>query len=52
VSTTPDNPACIPALAPVSDDPPDLWGAMRGSVTIPVETDLTVGTDEIWAAEA
>jgi hypothetical protein len=52
VSIIPDNPGHIPAPTPTTDDAPDLWGAMRGSVMIPVETDLTVGTGDIWAAEA
>jgi len=41
----------IAAIVPIDHDPPDLWGAMAGSVTIPADTDLTAGTGEIWDAE-
>ena len=29
----------------------DLWGAMRGTVTIPPGVDLTESTGEVWDAE-
>jgi antitoxin (DNA-binding transcriptional repressor) of toxin-antitoxin stability system len=29
----------------------DLWGAMRGTVTIPPGVDLTDSTGEVWDAE-
>lgn len=29
----------------------DLWGAMRGTVTIPPGIDLTDSTGEVWDAE-
>jgi antitoxin (DNA-binding transcriptional repressor) of toxin-antitoxin stability system len=41
----------VAAIVPIDDEPPELWGAMRGSVTIPPETDLTAGTGEVWDAE-
>lgn len=41
----------IAAIVPIDDDPPDLWGAMRGSVTLAPGTDLTQGTGEVWDAE-
>jgi antitoxin (DNA-binding transcriptional repressor) of toxin-antitoxin stability system len=41
----------VAAIVPIDDDPPDLWGAMRGSVTISPETDLTEATGELWDAE-
>jgi prevent-host-death family protein len=39
------------AIVPIVDDLPDLWGAMRGSVTVAPGTDLTAPTGEIWDAE-
>jgi len=44
----------IAALVPVNDDARecfDLWGAMRGTVTVSPGVDLTEGTGEIWEAE-
>jgi prevent-host-death family protein len=41
----------VAAIVPIDDDPPDLWGAMAGSVTLTPGTDLTQGTDEVWEAE-
>jgi antitoxin (DNA-binding transcriptional repressor) of toxin-antitoxin stability system len=41
----------IAAIVPIDDAPPDLWGAMRGSVTLAPGTDLTQGTGEAWDAE-
>lgn len=44
----------IAALVPVHDDagePFDLWGAMRGTVTVAPGVDLTEGAGEIWEAE-
>jgi antitoxin (DNA-binding transcriptional repressor) of toxin-antitoxin stability system len=40
----------IAAIVPVGE-PAELWGAMRGTVTIPPGTDLTQGTDEVWEAD-
>jgi prevent-host-death family protein len=42
----------VAALVPVARPLPDLWGALRGSVTIMPGTDLTSGTGEAWEAEA
>jgi len=44
----------IAAIVPVADDSEeefDLWGAMRGTVTIPADVDLTESTGEVWEAE-
>jgi len=44
----------IAAVVPLGDDAGetfDLWGAMRGTVTIPPGVDLTEPTGEIWDAE-
>jgi len=41
----------VVAIVPIDDEPTDLWGAMRGSVTVAPGTDLTAGTGEIWDAE-
>ena len=41
----------VAAIVPIDDDPPDLWGAMRGSVTVAPGTDLTEGTGEFWDAD-
>ena len=41
----------IAAIVPVEREPTELWGAMRGTVTIPPGTDLTQGTDEVWEAD-
>jgi prevent-host-death family protein len=41
----------VAAIVPVEHEPPELWGAMRGSVTIAPGTDLTRPTGEVWEAE-
>jgi antitoxin (DNA-binding transcriptional repressor) of toxin-antitoxin stability system len=41
----------IAALVPFQRPLPDLWGALRGSVTVMPGTDLTSGTGETWEAE-
>jgi len=44
----------IAALVPLNDDTRetfDLWGAMRGTVTVAPGVDLTESTGEIWEAE-
>jgi len=40
----------VAAIVPIDDDMPDLWGAMRGSVTVAPGTDLTAPVDEDWDA--
>jgi prevent-host-death family protein len=42
----------VAAIVPIDHDPPDLWGAMRGSVIIPAGTDLTAPGGELREAEA
>jgi antitoxin (DNA-binding transcriptional repressor) of toxin-antitoxin stability system len=44
----------IAAVVPIHEDEGkvfELWGAMRGTVTIPPGVDLTEPTGEIWDAE-
>ena len=44
----------VAAIVPIYEDAEDdfdLWGAMRGTVTIPPGVDLTEPTGEIWDAE-
>jgi antitoxin (DNA-binding transcriptional repressor) of toxin-antitoxin stability system len=44
----------IAAIVPLDEDiheDSDLWGAMRGTVTIAPGVDLTESTGEIWDAE-
>jgi antitoxin (DNA-binding transcriptional repressor) of toxin-antitoxin stability system len=41
----------IAAIVPIHEDGRDLWGAMRGTVTVAPGVDLTEGTGEIWEAE-
>jgi antitoxin (DNA-binding transcriptional repressor) of toxin-antitoxin stability system len=44
----------IAAVVPVNDEARetfDLWGAMRGTVTVAPGVDLTESTGEIWEAE-
>ena len=42
----------IAAVVPMQEQVCELWGAMQGSVTIVPDTDLTLGTDEVWKAES
>ena len=42
----------VAALVPYEQSLPALWGALRGSVTVPDGTDLTRGTGEVWQADA
>ena len=41
----------IAALVPVEEEPAELWGAMRGTITVAPGTDLTHCVDEVWEAE-
>ncbi len=44
----------IAAIVPIDEEANEnveLWGAMRGTVTIAPGVDLTESTDEIWDAE-
>lgn len=44
----------VAAIVPVPDKPSDeqdLWGAMRGTVTIAPGVNLTEPTGEVWDAE-
>ncbi|HJQ57875.1 MAG TPA: type II toxin-antitoxin system prevent-host-death family antitoxin [Vineibacter sp.] len=42
----------VAAIVPVAPEPRiDLWGAMRGSVTIAPGVDITKPTGEVWDAE-
>ena len=42
----------VAAIVPIAGGPVELWGAMRGTVTVPPGTDLTEGTGEVWEADA
>jgi prevent-host-death family protein len=42
----------VAAIVPVRNEPPELWGAMRGTVKVAPGTDLTKGTGEVWEADA
>jgi len=42
----------VAAIVPVAHEAVELWGAMRGSVTVAPGTDLTQGTGEAWDAES
>jgi antitoxin (DNA-binding transcriptional repressor) of toxin-antitoxin stability system len=44
----------VAAIVPVHDGPADkqdLWGAMRGTVTVAPGVDLTDPAGEVWDAE-
>jgi antitoxin (DNA-binding transcriptional repressor) of toxin-antitoxin stability system len=44
----------IAAIVPIAEnakDSVDLWGAMRGTVTVAPGVDLTEPTGELWEAE-
>jgi antitoxin (DNA-binding transcriptional repressor) of toxin-antitoxin stability system len=44
----------VAAIVPFHDDQHgefELWGAMRGTVTVPPGVDLTESTGEVWDAE-
>lgn len=41
----------VAAIVPIDREVTELWGAMRGSVTILPGTDLTAETGEVWEAE-
>jgi prevent-host-death family protein len=44
----------VAAIVPIRDqigDNFELWGAMRGTVTVPPGVDLTESTGEVWEAE-
>jgi prevent-host-death family protein len=41
----------VAAVVPLGREPPELWGAMRGTVKVAPGTDLTNGTAEVWEAD-
>jgi len=41
----------VAALVPYEQSMPDLWGAMRGTATVPSGTDLSCATAEPWKAD-
>jgi hypothetical protein len=41
----------VAAIAPFDGAAAELWGAMRGTVTVAPGTDLTRATGEEWDAE-
>jgi antitoxin (DNA-binding transcriptional repressor) of toxin-antitoxin stability system len=42
----------IAAVVPIGDEPQDLWGAMKGTVRVPPDLDLTQPSGEVWEADA
>ena len=41
----------VAAIVPVGEPGGELWGALRGAITVLPGTDLTAGTGEEWEAE-
>lgn len=41
----------IAAIVPLGPERPELWGAMRGTVRVAPDSDLTQGTGEVWEAD-
>jgi prevent-host-death family protein len=41
----------VAAIVPVGGSAAPLWGALRGTVTVPPGTDLTQGSGEVWEAD-
>ena len=41
----------VAAIVPIGGESAELWGALRGTVTILPGTDLTAPTGEVWEAE-
>jgi prevent-host-death family protein len=41
----------VAAIVPIEGEAIELWGAMRGTVTLLPGTDLTAPTGEVWEAE-
>lgn len=41
----------VAAIVPIGGQSEELWGALRGTVTIMPGTDLTAPTGEAWEAE-
>jgi len=41
----------VAAIVKLEQEPTELWGALRGSVTVAPGTDLTAATGEAWEAE-
>jgi hypothetical protein len=44
-------PRCLGLIHDVTQEPTELWGALRGSVTVAPGTDLTAGAGAAWEAE-
>ncbi len=42
----------LAAVVPLGDEPTELWGAMKGTVSVPPGTDITEPTGEAWEADA
>jgi antitoxin (DNA-binding transcriptional repressor) of toxin-antitoxin stability system len=42
----------VAAIVPLAQEPVELWGALRGSVTVAPGTDLSDGTGEMWKADS
>jgi hypothetical protein len=50
IADPPQSAGCL--TFPLEQEAAELWGAMRGRVTVAPGNDLTQGTDETWEAEA
>lgn len=42
----------VAAIVPLEGRPKLLWGALRGTATVPPGVDLAADADEIWEADA
>jgi prevent-host-death family protein len=42
----------VAAVVPLDAEPKPLWGAMRGTVTVPDGVDPSQPTGEVWKAES
>jgi antitoxin (DNA-binding transcriptional repressor) of toxin-antitoxin stability system len=40
----------VAAIVPIGEESTELWGALRGTVKIAPDTDLTQSTGEAWEA--
>ncbi len=41
----------VAAIVPVDGSPAPLWRALRGTVTVSPDTDLTQGTGDLWEVD-
>lgn len=48
----PKHQAPVAAIASLPASPPELWGALKGTVKVAPGVELTMGTGEPWDAES